>query len=190
MLEVSFEKVDEILRYEQETGKFYWKVRRGGSARVGCEAGNLDSTSGYIRISLEDRLYQAHRVAHLLVTGHWPEGNPEHENRIRHDNRWDNIKTLARNQSENMGNIGLSSHNTSGLKGVCWDTQRKKWLAYIKEHGKVIMIGRFSEYRLAGLMYDAAAKIKWGLRFSHLNFPPDESDYIVLPERVLQRLGV
>lgn len=164
----TFDRVDSLLRYEFLTGKFYWKISRGRTAKSGSEAGSY--SEGYIVIKIDGKSYKAHRVAHLLMTGSWPDGEPDHENRIRHDNRWENIKDLARNQSENGGNHGLNSNNTSGLKGVCWDTWSSKWMARIKFQWKMINLGRFEENRLAGLTYDAAAKIVWGRRFACL-FP-------------------
>lgn len=37
----------------------------------------------------------------------------------------------------------LKSNNTSGYKGVCWDKERKKWLAQIRLRGKHIYLGRY-----------------------------------------------
>jgi hypothetical protein len=159
-----------------------------GHVKMGDEAGTLDRSTGYIHIKINGKIYQAHRIAHLLMTGQWPEGNPEHENRIRHDNRWSNIKDIAPTQSENGGNRSLSNTNNSGMKGVCWHKQAKKWMSYIGVEGRDIYLGRFVDLRLAGLHYDAAAKLAWGLRFSCLNFPSEESDHIVLSDRVLVRL--
>ena len=184
----TFDRINSLLSYDPETGSLHWRVSpRCSDIPVGSEAGFL--SQGYIKIGIDWDEYLAHRVAHLLMTGHWPEGNPEHANRIRHDNRWENIKDLARNQSENGGNHGLNSNNTSGLKGVCWDTWSSKWMARIKFQWKMINLGRFEENRLAGLHYDAAAKLAWGPRFACLNFPSEDSDYIVLPERVISLLG-
>jgi hypothetical protein len=124
------------------------------------------------------------------MTGHWPDGNPEHENRIPGDNRWENIKDLAPSQSENGGNQGLRRNNTSGLKGVSWLSAKQKWMAKIEIRRKQINLGHFVDPHLAGLTYDAAAKLVWGLRFSNLNFPAEESEHIVLPDRVLMKLPI
>jgi len=70
----------------------------GRGCRAGAEVGSSDK-DGYLNVMLDGKVYKAHRLAHLLMTGHWPERNPEHENRIKSDNRWENIKDLARNQS-------------------------------------------------------------------------------------------
>lgn len=37
-------------------------------------------------------------------------------------------------------------NNTSGVKGVSWNTDREKWEAYISVHGKRIGLGKFKEF--------------------------------------------
>src|ERR1019366_6377154 len=133
---VGKDMVEGLLSYDPETGKLYWKVSpKHSHVKAGSEAGSLSSSHGYVQIQIAGRLYQAHRIAHLLMTGHWPERDPEHENRIRSDNRWENIKDLA-TKSQNQGNKGLNVNNNSGFKGVAWDVQRQKWISYIKISAK------------------------------------------------------
>jgi hypothetical protein len=182
----SFERVNELLSYDLETGKLYWKVFPRRGVKEGSEAGSIDKY-GYLRVGFDGVSYKAHRVAHFLMTGHWPDGNPEHENQTPSDNSWKNIRDIA-TSSENHGVIGLVGSNTSGLKGVTWDKRYKKWRSQITFRRKYVFLGLFTDLRLAGLTYDAAAKLAWGLRFSCLNFPSEESDHIVLPERVLRKL--
>lgn len=174
----TFERIDSLLSYNPERGVFYWKVSPCKRLKIGSEAGCLNKRNGYIQIGVDGKIYLAHRIAHLLHEGRWPEGNPEHENRIKTDNRWENIKDLAKNQTENLGNQKLQSNSTSGLKGVSWNKQNRKWEAYIKFHKKTIHLGLFDDPHLAGLHYDAAAKIIWGLRFSCLNFQSWESNRV------------
>src|ERR1019366_7223373 len=153
---ISFDRVDSLLLYDLNTGKLYWKVSLNRKIKVGSEAGSLNS-SGHIQVQIDGNRYQAHRVAHLLMTGHWPDGNPEHENRIGSDNRWENIKDLVPDQSHNMGNKSFQRNNTSGMKGVSW--QRGKWFVLIEVRAIGVNLGRFDDLREAGLTYDAAAKL-------------------------------
>ena len=37
-------------------------------------------------------------------------------------------------------------HNTSGVKGVTWDKETRKWYAYISLHRKRISLGRFKDF--------------------------------------------
>jgi hypothetical protein len=183
---VTFDRVDSLLRYDSDTGKLYWRVKPSRRVRSGSEAGCLRS-DGYIVIKIDGKLYYAQRVAWILHEGQWPDGNPEHENRIGSDNRWENIKDLAPDESHNGGNKGTLRNNTSNLKGVYWYKRDNKWKAHIGVHMRRVHIGLFPEdqKREAGLHYDAVAKLVWGYRFSHLNFPSEESDHIILSDRIL-----
>jgi hypothetical protein len=80
--------------------------------------------------------------------------------------------------------------SASGLKGVTWDNSSEKWKAQIGFQGRNIYLGLSTSLREAGLTYDAAAKLAWGLRLSDLNFPPRESDHIIFSDKVLKLLGV
>lgn len=150
----TFDEVDELLRYVPPTGVFYWKVSLSNRALAGSEAGCLDKSSGYIKIKIHGKLYLAHRVAHLLMTGHWPDRDPDHKNRIRHDNSWENVKELAPNRHASMGNQSPQGGRTSGFKGVIWYKRDEKWRAEIKIHGTFVYLRHFADESLAALTYD------------------------------------
>ena len=59
------------LNYDPETGIFTWikRIRRKGS-HPNSIAGNL--CDGYIRIKVNGKLYRAHRLAFLYMTGSTP----------------------------------------------------------------------------------------------------------------------
>jgi len=180
----TFERVDSFIRYVPLTGKFYWKVSRGPGA-IDSEAGCRNKVTGYVYITIDGKSYGAHQVAHLLMTGHWPIGEPDHANLDRADNRWENICDLV-TESEQKGHRDTPRNNTSGFKGVYWAKQAKKWRAQIQVRKNHILLGYFDDLREAALVHDAAAKMVWQRRFARLNFPWGDSDSIVLSERVLR----
>ncbi|SKB62462.1 HNH endonuclease [Sphingopyxis flava] len=151
---LSFEQADTLLRYDPETGLFHWKVSRGGTARAGALAGS-DHGDGYWAIKVCGRMYKAHRLAHLLMTGKWPPSEIDHKNRNRSDNRWSNLRPCSR--SDNMFNQGLSSLNTSGYRGVSLHHGTGKWRAQIKHRGRKIHLGVFETPESAAAVYAAAA---------------------------------
>ncbi|MBK6800434.1 MAG: HNH endonuclease [Novosphingobium sp.] len=141
------ERAMSLVDYEPETGLFRWKVKRngyGGGTYPGKVAGTVHK-DGYIIINFNARLWRAHRLAFLFMTGAVPPKGMEvdHVNGDRADNRWDNLRSVTRRQ--NNYNLGVSKKNVSGTKGVSWVASRGQWLARIKADGKVVHLGQFDE---------------------------------------------
>lgn len=84
-----------------------------------------------------------HRLAFALRTGGWPAGEVDHRDGDGTNNRWSNLREST--HAQNIQNIGLPRHNTSGVKGVRYYAKKKKWHAQIQAHGKRIHIGFFGE---------------------------------------------
>lgn len=160
----------EVLRYEPETGIFYWLVS-GGRRTAGKVAGTLHHT-GYIQISIDYKLYRAHRLAWLYVTGKWPEGGEiDHKNWIRADNRWCNLR--ASDCSQNKMNRARQADNSSGYKGVTFDKKNQKWAARIKKDRKAVHLGRYMDIIEAARAYDRSAIMLFG-EFAQTNFPRED----------------
>ena len=126
------------LRYCRKTGLFFRKIAKIHKVKVGDIAG-CKNTKGYIVISVNSKAYLAHRLAWLYVTGKFPEQVIDHINRIKHDNRWENLRDVSRN--ENALNVDVHRDSKSGVKGVsykkgrnsCWQVRYKaKTLGYFK----------------------------------------------------------
>lgn len=84
----------------------------------------------------------------------------DHRDRRPLNNRKGNLRGATREQQ--IQNQGLSTRNTSGFKGVHWNTGRKTFQVYIR-HGKGHRyIGRFSDAKDAARAYDAAAIEQYG----------------------------
>jgi hypothetical protein len=154
--------------------------------KAGDAAGCLGE-GGYLQIRVDSKQYNTHRIAHLLMTRSWPNGNPEHENQIKIDNRWSNIKDLAP-PHDNSGNKGLQINNTSGLRGVSWRRWNKRWQVHIYIHGKSINLGCFDNKDEAGLVWDAAARLAWTPRFQRLNHPRITAHHITLSDLALRQI--
>lgn len=133
----------QLFRYEQETGKLYHAARPTHSfaagprqknaaaiwnaRQAGKEAGGI-SNHGYLRVSINGRLYLAHRIAWAMVTGAWPSGDLDHINGDRTDNRISNLRIAP--PRENNRNLSRREDNASGVTGVA--RARGKWRAYIE----------------------------------------------------------
>lgn len=158
----------QLLSYDPRTGIFRWRYRamkwfedrsrwitwnkRFAGKVAGSVAGN-----GYVYIGIEPYAYLAHRLAWLFVHGHWPEGNLDHINGDRSDNRIANLRSA--NHTENAQNQGMRSDNTSGFKGVSWHKQRHRWVAAITKDYKKISLGLYDTADEAHEAYIAAKQV-------------------------------
>jgi hypothetical protein len=136
-------RLHEVLSYDPENGSWVWKKlpnRLATNIFVGKTAGCI-SVSGYRVIVLDGGIYPAHRLAWLYVHGEFPDGDIDHKNRIRSDNRIQNLRVVTHKQ--NMENKSISSNNKSGHPGVFWDKVRKKWKAKLGHLRQHIHLGYF-----------------------------------------------
>jgi len=123
--------------------------------KVGDVAGHKLS-EGYLQISANSKIYFAHRLAWLYITGEWPKDSIDHINEIKHDNRFFNLREATR--SQNMMNRGALKNNTSGLKGVSLKKSSGKWRARVGIRGKSKHLGYFNNPEDAYKAYCEAAK--------------------------------
>lgn len=70
-----------------------------------------------------------------------PNGILDHINNDTLDNRKENLRITT--TSNNLRNGTIRVNNTTGVKGVCYNKDRKKYEARIKVNYKNILLGRF-----------------------------------------------
>lgn len=131
-------RLEELLTYDSETGVFTWLISHG-RAKVGSTAGC--DCRGYVVIRVDGILYRAHRLAWLYSYGTWPDGEIDHKNRDKSDNRLSNLRVAS--SRENKQNCGIKRSNKSGASGVWFDRERGKWQATIRANGKRLHLGRY-----------------------------------------------
>lgn len=103
------------------------------------------------------RYYYAHRLAWFYHYGEWPEGEIDHLNRNKTDNRIANLRDAT--HSVNVQNqLNAPSHNTSGLMGAMWNSQKQKWQAAIVTRGRRKHLGFYSQPIDAHKAYMAAKR--------------------------------
>jgi len=129
-----------LLNYDVNSGLFTWKVSPTNSVKKGSIAGTPDKY-GYVTIRISGKLYMAHRLAWLYVYGKFPEKQIDHINHDKADNKINNLRDVS--NSINQINIGIRSNNTSGVKGVTFNRQEKKWHSFIKIKGRKNHIGSY-----------------------------------------------
>lgn len=109
-----FEKFNELLRYDKETGLLWWKQPKPGR-QLGAPAGSKDKKD-YIRIMINYRMYAAHRLAWLLYYGEWPKGVIDHIDRDCSNNKISNLRDT--DHSTNMRNAKAKKDNKTGVRGI------------------------------------------------------------------------
>ncbi len=157
-MKLTQERVRELFDY-REDGELIWKVRNSNRIKVGDIAGHLGN-GGYRRVMLHRKLFLSHRLIWLWWYGYLPEHDIDHINRNRLDNRINNLREVSRQC--NLRNCVVSKRNSSGIIGVCWDRDRKKWQAKIEVAGVVNFLGRFDTLTGAAIArWEAEVEHKW-----------------------------
>ncbi len=136
--DVTREQLQAIVDYDPETGVMAWKdPDRSGRPRKG-------SASRYECIRINRKAYYVHRLVFLLMTGQMPEGEVDHINGDKKDNRWCNLRDVSRKQ--NMQNMKTTEKNVSGVMGVNWHTVARKWMASITSSRETLYLGIFADW--------------------------------------------
>ena len=150
-----------VIRYEPETGLFFWHGGRG-ARKSSRPAGNLNMT-GYRSIRVLNCDVKAHRLAWFMTYGKWPSNSLDHINRNRDDNRIANLREATR--LEQSANRTRHKLNKSGCRGV-EEKPNGRWQASIRMNGKRVHLGRFGSKEEARAAYDRAALAHFGERYA------------------------
>jgi hypothetical protein len=132
----------QLLHYEPSTGRLFWKYRTidlfatpraysvWNAKHAGKEAFLQRNQEGYLRGVLMWQTFRAARVAWAIYHGRWPDGEIDHKNGRRDDNRIENLRDVPR--SVNARNRTVRSDNRSGYPGVKLDLNSLRWRAHIR----------------------------------------------------------
>ena len=148
----SIEELRQAFRYDPGVGKVF---RETLTAR---------DRDGYFVGKINGRFVRAHRVAWALAQGEWPDGDIDHINGDRGDNRIANLRVVAR--AENNKNRALHSNNKSGVHGVSWHRKSNSWQTQIKVNGERHYLGQFPTLEAAAAARKAAEE-KFGFHPGH-----------------------
>jgi hypothetical protein len=143
------ERLKELLSYNPETGVFVWRTRRSG-IKVGVLVGSPNA-DGYLRIMVDKKRYLSHRLAWFYMYGYWPDKQIDHINRVRTDNRIENLREAT--PLQNTWNLSIRSYNTSGLTGASVHKKSGKWIAQISIAGRKKHLGLHATAEEAHIAY-------------------------------------
>lgn len=159
--EIPISRIQDVLGYDPDTGRLVWKVKVADKVVVGREAGNATGRRD-VRISVDGVLYQAHRLAWVIMTSSQPPALIDHINRDHRDNRWANLR--AASTSQNGANRKAQANSTTKIKGVHhYPESKKPWLARMSCRGEVVLNRYFSTQEEAARAYAEAAIEHFGL---------------------------
>ncbi len=106
-------------------------------------------------------------LMHRVILGAPPGLEVDHINRNGLDNRRANLRLATR--SENTRNSKRSKRNTSGYRGVSFDSFAERWLAIVRFERKTYRLGSYHTAEEAAIAYDFAASALHG-EFASTNF--------------------
>jgi hypothetical protein len=104
--------------------------------------------------------YKVHVLIWVWHRGYWPKADVDHEDLVRTNNRFDNLREATR--SDNIANRRKQSNNKSGYKGVSWSKVSNKWIAQIQVRGEYQYLGVYARIEDAISAYRNAAARAFG----------------------------
>lgn len=144
----------DLFSYDPVSGVVTRKSDQSTRARKGDIVGFM-SAEGYLTVGIKRKTYKLHRVIWAMHHGVWPTDDVDHINGIRSDNRICNLRAATR--AENSRNKVQKSGTASGLKGVVWNKNARKWMALIAVGGKRHYLGYYDNPSAAHQAYRDAA---------------------------------
>lgn len=150
-MSISPKLLSEIVRYDPDTGKMFWKERPASYFGTHSSAflWNAENVGKLIKAKVNNAGYQSigvysesilyHRAAWAIHYGVWPSADIDHINGQRSDNRICNLREAS--DSINQRNRVRSINNTSGYVGVSQNLSGTWSVNILKKH-----IGTFATF--------------------------------------------
>jgi len=131
------------ITYEELHNKFFYDYINGLliDKKTHMPVGSL-TRQGYLRTQINNKTYAIHRIIYCMNHGYFPENEIDHVNRIKADNRIENLREVS--HSCNLRNSKTPNSNKTGIKGVHWVKCDQIWRSTIGINSKTIFVGNFN----------------------------------------------
>lgn len=177
--------LEDVLRYDAETGLLYWTVHIYRIKKPGDLAGHMNKR-GYIEVRYNRKTYQAHRLAWYLHTGEDPGVmQVEHKDNNGTNNKASNLRLATPQENALNRNKRTSAETSSKYKGVAWYARHSKWMAQIRVNGNSTYLGYYDTELEAHRAYCLAA-LEFHGEFANFGenspFNPEDRQFGKTPE--------
>lgn len=153
--------IKDVLRYEPDTGKFFWIKRQGSHGNPNEEAGYIKK-DGYRVIEYNYQTWKASRLAWYFIYGYMPIKYVDHIN----GNRDDNSKINLRGADVRQNGQNRKEHRAGRLVGAY--RRGNRWSAQMQINNKKVWLGTFNS--------EKEASDKYWEYVSRLKEPPHAAD--------------
>jgi len=140
---ITQELLKERYYYNPLTGLLTNRYTLSPKAVKGAVAGCTEF-NGYRSLRINGKQYQLHRLIWLYVYGSYPINDIDHINRIRDDNRLDNLRDVT---------ASINTHNKEPGKIGCKRARSGRWIAVIKINNKQMYLGTYDTQEQAHAAY-------------------------------------
>jgi hypothetical protein len=146
----------EVFYYDGDRGVLILRICTSRRTPAGTLIGS-DNGKGYLVANVDKVSYRVHRLVWLWVHGKWPDGEIDHINGVRHDNRIENLRVVDRSMNNQNLKRAQRNNRSSGLLGAY--RHGRKWQAQIMIDKTPRCLGTFDTPDEAHAAYLAAKRL-------------------------------
>ena len=137
--------------FEYRNGNLYRKISTNSRLKIGDKVGTI-AKNGYVRTSINGKLYLVHRLIFLMEYGYLP-NDIDHIDRNPSNNNIENLRPATRTQNQYNSTRKRTKNN---LKNVYWVPRLNKWVVRLNINGKPRHIGVFNDLDFADFVAQEA----------------------------------
>jgi hypothetical protein len=150
--------------FEYCNGELYWAITMSNRAVKGSKAG-YKRKDGYSFVRLNKKCYGIHQIIFAIYYKYIPK-EVDHIDNNPSNNCIENLRAATR--SQNAINQPLTLKNKSGIKGVSWHKQAKKWMVQLFVNKQYKYLGLYDDIELAKLV-SIEARNKYHGKFANFS---------------------